>query len=433
VSEQGIVFCVDGLDRAYWLKEEAGIAYAGRFTDVVDTGSWNGRGREIVLLSRDCTSIEFVGLVKRSGRVATRRDRLSFTDLTALSAPISFADLRAPLHAASARHLDRYLRVPGGRIPPATWRDLLASFESQRPEASRILSRLRLVLDGGHDWFRGPAGSVVAQEKDAVNLALRVSGIDLGPIQLWDAGEAPAPFLEGLTSSVLIEDQQIQHDAQGFGTWEMVSKHQVGVAVLRDPSDNRLTILNVNRSALENTLGVDLIYYNDRYAAYIAVQYKRMIEEGGDREPSFRPGGGSYGEELERMREFERTYPASGWTGALTEYRLHQGAFYFKLCPRIVLTPSSTEMLTGMYLPLDYWYGLVADLSTDGPRGGTRLTYSNISRYITNTLFVRLVAAGWVGTSDLATSAISEIIRAGIENGRSVILAASYAGDSRST
>ena len=65
-----------------------------------------------------------------------------------------------------------------------------------------------------------------------------------------------------------------------------------------------LTILNCNRQPLEQTLGVDLIYYSHRFDSFVLVQYKRMSE--GTQGAEYRPGNDpSHEKELERMLKTE--------------------------------------------------------------------------------------------------------------------------------
>lgn len=430
MGEQGVIFRVGGSDMAEHLRELA--EYHGSFTAVVEAFGWNGKGEEPVLLCLGRDKIGWLGLVRRSGRVATQIDRLSFTHLRPLVEPLSLQDIIEGIPPRYRDHLQPYLRGSGGRLPPGTWREVVHVLERRRPESRDLLAYLRTRLASPKQWVLGHAGGVVAQEKDAVNLALRAAGMSTAHLAEWMPGESPAPFLDGVQSSYLREDQQIEHDAQVFGSWSVIARYQAGARVFVDPeTEKRLTVVNVNRTPVEATLGVDLVYYNHAYLSYVGVQYKRMERDGGESSVGYRPTGKTYEAEVERMQAFEAMYPAGGWDGLLDRYRLHGGVFYFKLCPKVIPEPLSESMLKGMYIPVDYWVRLVNDPSTRGPHGGTRVTYENVGRYLYNTLFVQLLSAGWIGSRDVATTAISKIIRAGVEEGRSVLLAAAYPAASR--
>lgn len=66
---------------------------------------------------------------------------------------------------------------------------------------------------------------------------------------------------------------------------------------------------------------------------------------------------------------------------------------------------------------------LLADDSTLTDKGARRLGYDTIDRYLTNGLFVDLVRQGWIGTRGLTTKAVTGLIDAAVNAGRSVVLA----------
>ena len=45
-------------------------------------------------------------------------------------------------------------------------------------------------------------------------------------------------------------------------------------------------------------------------------------------------------------------------------------------------------MLPGMYLPLDYWTGVVRSPASLGPKGGVRVTHGSAQRHLNNNLSV---------------------------------------------
>ena len=56
---------------------------------------------------------------------------------------------------------------------------------------------------------------------------------------------------------------------------EVARRYQTGIAVLENARE-RLTIINCNRQKVEETPGVDLVYYNHTFKSFVMVQYKRM-------------------------------------------------------------------------------------------------------------------------------------------------------------
>jgi hypothetical protein len=122
------------------------------------------------------------------------------------------------------------------------------------------------------------------------------------------------------------------------------------------------------------------------------------------------------------MTAFMRGRPLSG-ADVPPAFRLSSTPFFFKLCPKMVYDPLSTDSIKGMYLPLDYWNLLLASPATEGPRGGRIVTYDNAERYMDNSLFVRLVEDGWIGTGPIEESDLSALVAAGLEGDRSIIIA----------
>ncbi len=256
-------------------------------------------------------------------------------------------------------------------------------------------------------------------EGDAVALALGMAGFDRREELAFWSGDATAPFLSGITSFARLEDRMIENDAKVFGDWDLVAANAVGWAEFRRDGDQLWTI-NVNRSAIERSLGVDLIYYMYGFDAYVLVQYKRMEREAGEN-AVFRPND-QFEEELTRMRAlvFDEREPA-----APVGFRLDASCCYLKLCPSVAKETPVGSLVGGMYIPLAYWDVLAASPQALGPRGGVAISHDNAGRYFDNTQFVSLIQDGWVGSRGLTSEQITEVIRSGLDAERSIILAAS--------
>ena len=93
-----------------------------------------------------------------------------------------------------------------------------------------------------------------------------------------------------------------------------------------------------------------------------------------------------------------------------------------------MLQPTSTELIKGLYLPLEYWDLLVASDETRGPRGGTVLSYDTVPRYIYNSLFTALVARAWIGSRGVTTRRLVDLILDRVNARRLVTLAVGTAG-----
>lgn len=413
------------------------------FTDFISASDWRPKERELFLLSFDRSTITAAALVKRVSRAATLKYKIQFTHIVSIP-PLAFKSLEERIGPRLASYFVRSADGAGQRVPPGTWRALMAAIRSVDSEAAAAidgLDRLRRLPTNGQ---RGNGYAVMAEEKDAVALALEFTftgGMRERELRQWAPGPqaGPAPFLEGLRNYRVLEDAMISHDAGVFADWLPSARHPVGVVEFSNHRD-RLTIYNANRTRLEESLGVDLLYYNHRFHSFVMVQYKRMVTERGhnqngdtttedpgadDRrsEVGYRPVDKSYQAELARMRAFLQANPDAHDDRTIDAYRLHAGPFYFKLCPATIFEPLSTGLMKGMYLPLDYWEALMETPSVKGVRGGLRVTYDNVGRYLTNSLFTDLVQHGYVGSRLATTDALSAVVRQSLEANRSVIAA----------
>ena len=376
------------------------------FTTVVTRGFLDGRSAIVLIDFSD--GFEYVGRVERTRPVATRKDGLRCSDLVEIVEPVSFDELEAEMPAWYRSHL-RYRT-----LPEATGRETLKALARLRPGLAltiEALSQDRATREHASEPFE-----TVAMEKDAVGVAMDVMGFDRSALTRWTADRDDAmPYLVGLREVTLREDPMIVHDAGVFGDWEVVKRSAVG-SVRFKSGDRSLTVINVNRSPIEETLGVDLIYYNEHFDAFVLVQYKRMLKRA-QAGWVYRPDANHDGE-IERMAKIRSV--AADPLDALN-YRLAPAACFFKLCESVVFDPDASRLLRGMYLPLDYVTACAA--SAKGIRGGSAYGYSTVPRHLNNTLFVQLVQDGWVGSAGTASDDLREFVEARVEDGRSMMLA----------
>ena len=252
---------------------------------------------------------------------------------------------------------------------------------------------------------------VLTEERDALGLALQIFDPQLRSIvpSVNSVSTPDAPFLLALQSSNLPEDLGVAYDAEVFDGWIPRDVPAVGATTF-ERGGQALTVANVNRTRIENVMGVDLLYFQEEYRSFVFVQYKRMTRED-TKLPFYRPVGVSYGREYERMLEWDRRTRASPMPSDLTSYRLGSDAFFFKLYANPIGAPTPDRLLRGMYFPLSYWTSLIASPEVRGPRGGIQITHAECRRrYLTNTHFIGLVGDGWVGTSPQNAEMINDVI-----------------------
>ena len=181
------------------------------------------------------------------------------------------------------------------------------------------------------------------------------------------------------------------------------------------------TVIMTDLLPLEKVTGTDLIYFNESYRSCVMVQYKAMSS---DPNPVFRfandkdlPG------EIERMQQVQAELSLLQDASAKDDFRLNKNPFFLKICPRLVLNPDDTEMIKGMYIPLDLWTRIAADESVVGPKGGRLISFANAGRYMTNSDFAALVSKAWIGTNHNQSADLAPFIRSTLSTGRSLTFA----------
>lgn len=419
----GHIFIFDEHKRASMLEERA--LDNQKFTDAISALDWNLKEIQICAISFDGRTISFMSLVKRGRKVASYKYGVEFFNFIRLK-PVPFDDITRNIGSKFTHYSIRSTSGTGRSIAPATWKEFISTLKKLRPESSDDIDRLIILCNTSKKSLDKEAFEKVAFERDAVGIALDIFKADRQEVlKTWIPSKEPAPFLKGLKESKIFEDTMIQHDARIFGDWSLLKNYVIG-AIEFIRGDEKLTVLNVNRTDIEHALGVDLLYYHHKYDSYIFVQYKRMNKEltkDGNHEFVYRPIDKSYLSEITRMGQYINTNDGSSESLDLREYRLNPNAFYFKLCPKITLQPLSTDLIKGMYLPMEYWEIINVSSKCKGKKDGIIITYDNVERHLNNTLFVELVQDGWIGSRRKISSTFTNMIKSLVEDDKSVIFA----------
>jgi hypothetical protein len=295
------------------------------------------------------------------------------------------------------------------------------------------VSRLQRLVASARGPGSNREGGLDVFERDAIATALQTWG-GVGYRKrilrhVEPSAAEVAPFLRRLDSTSLREDPQINHDHSVFPGMEVARRYQVGAIELHNNGET-LTILNCNRQPLEETLGVDLIYYNHRFHSFVLVQYKRMTSRRGG--PAvYRPTGDlNHQLEMDRMKETSKalaTVPKKR-RKKLDECRLSSKPFYFKLCEANVKAPLDVGMVSGMYIPLDVWTRLLKSRKARGKRGGVAVGWHNSPRRFSNSEFTSLLRSGWIGSSSGASDMLATVIEEVLGKKHMLVLAATSDG-----
>ena len=397
---------------------EERLEYRKHFSDIISSGQKIPE-QGIAFLSFDDIGIKYVMTYKKSGRVATYSDRITFRNPIPIESSIILADIINYLSPNVKAHFRKQTEYHISVFSNKVEIEFLNYIQVTRPEIFDEINRLKLKLQNNKPNYSPKAEDIIAQEKDAVNLVFKMFNFEESDIPVWGSDDNTAPFLRGYKNVTIREDPIVNHDSHVFGDWIEIGQFAQG-AVEFEKENQRITIMNVNRQPLEKTLGVDLLIYHHTYQSYILIQYKRMIKE--NDAYVYRPTDSSYKSEILRMNNFRKSLNHS-LDNSIENYRLNKELFYFKLCQAKIENTNSNKMVAGMYIPLDLWNLLLDDISTEGPKGGRQLTYNNTARYFNNTQFINLAQNGWIGSKIDDYNKITEVIMASINSDNSLLLA----------
>jgi hypothetical protein len=426
-DQGGYLILFDEAQRTEFLREVRSLDEG--FSDALSSADWAVRQWDVCGLMFENGQITHWALARRGKKVATGKVRVEFTEVT--PAGLSLPAIEEHVGERFRANIVRARSGVGGRVPPATWIEMKRAVGAVDASLLAALERLERLRDQSRELIARPGSDIVALERDAVGLALDVfdeSGkLRRRTLQGWTAPATGnlTSFLDGIDGVRTIEDQLIARDAAVFPEAAQI-RHTVTGAVFALGARN-LEVFNVNRTAIETSLGVDLIYWNEPFNAWTLVQYKSMERgsDANDASAAYRPDS-SFADGLARMRDFRSTYPDTFGVGdGSAAYRLAGDGFFFKLCSRVQLEVLSQALLPGMYLSREFVEALLVDPATVGPRGGRSLTFENTQRHISNTLFAELVRDGWVGTRGASSSRVAEVLRASLTARRAVVLARS--------
>ena len=353
----------DRLDRrgAYnpsFFGRGAVLGTGAEFTEARRRGDWEGAEPHLALMiEEDAQEIRWLGRAQ-GGRVITDRDRIvKVSEIQEISRlPISVMQLTLP-----PRHQDVMSR--NGILPPAGGAAVISALKDLRPEEVDLIDYLQRPL--GVRLPAGPRGELLNQERDGLGLLLDIAGVGRQSfLQSWSPTRADVPFLAGIPDRAELEDHLIAHDIERFSSWFPSATSQLAWRVFSN-GRRRMFIMNANRTAIEHTLGVDVVYWNEDEGAFVLVQYKKMKR---DRDGAadnakllaYRPDH-NLESELERMRRVDEMCLEN-----VGDFRLSAAPCWVKLCDPQPRLQNPSELIRGMYLARAHFEKLLE--TCKGPR-----------------------------------------------------------------
>lgn len=391
---------------------ERRVVFGGpkEFTEAWRTGSWKGAEPHLALLVEDDgANVRWLGRALGGRRVTSRDRSVKVTEIEEID-PVPLEQLESAL---PARHRSATRAV--GLLSQAAGRALTDAIKRSHPELSELIATLSRPLSW--DPPLGARGELLNQERDGVGLLLEISGIERGTLRNWSTPQEDEPFLSGLPHAAALEDAIITHDVDRFGDWVRLPDTRVDWRVFQD-GPRKVLVMNANRTPVEHTLGVDVLYFNEARGSFVLVQYKKMRKEGHPPRQRlvYRPDTNLHSE-LDRMRAVDDMSASAGG-----EFRLLNTPCWLKLCDPNPKVQDPATLVKGMYLARAHFEELLG--TCKGPRGGPQLSFENVPRHLNNTTFIDLVQGGWVGSRGTATSTITDLLHESLRAGRSVVLGA---------
>lgn len=246
-------------------------------------------------------------------------------------------------------------------------------------------------------------------QHDGIRMALKTFGID--PNSEAAQLETHSDKETSLENYRLIEDRVIEHDARSIDGLDLTASDITGRAVFEQGVE-KLEIITANRGALEQSLGVDLIYDNVKKNSIVLVQYKMMEKEG----DKWRFRIDEHMEaQIEKMDRLPKNQLDTG-----RAFRLNSSPCYLKFVRR----NSPTENVASCVLHIDHFNKEIAAGTFDGPMGGKVFDYEKLDgHYLGATEFTALVRRGYIGSSSDETNDIRKFITESLQSGRALVFA----------
>lgn len=412
------------------------------FSEALSISDWPIKEYDIAFFSFNVETIDYISLARKRSKVVTSKNKIEFTDMIDLNS-IEISEVNKRMGKRIQSHFIKSSQGNGEKLTKETFQELIEIIKILRPKLNEdidLLLNKRKLIDKKFD--NSNKTEIFLQEKDALGTALDIFS---GNNQLrkkvfnsWNNNNESTlhgdSYFKGLNEDnsksenilsflshekkSLSEEDTLQHDL--FNWPGMSPTHTSGHTSFTINGIKTLDVIYANRNALEKTVGVDLIYYNEKYNSFILIQYKLMEKE--YEGFVYRPDK-QFDDEIKRMNKFNSKIALSNIIKKDEDMRLNNNGFMFKLTPNKEFEPISEELISGMYLTLDYANFLVGASGPRGKKGAKLITYQNAPRYLNNTDFIKLVNQGFIGTNNIQSTKIQELIKEFYETKRAVIFA----------
>lgn len=373
-------------------------------------------------------SISAIGIGVKTGTPSTGTSRIKIKRLVRLSGDpqiSEFLDASDSSKALASRYIaSNEANVEFG-VANAVLRDIVAKNKSIK-EKIETLIRIANGIDFDADKYRS---SLFSEQQDALRSALKAFNVKIPNYEdgwEYDSYTDSSTYLDGFdnefTEEMMTEDDIINHDSKFFGDYVSVGSVNVKTKAFSD-GNNTILVTMENRNAVEDVLGVDMVYYNENEESFCFIQYKRMKRNKKGTAYSYYPSSdGNYQKDIETMSK--HSSDIEDWESIMSgseleDFRLIDCNFWFNFVKSHNFEPIRNQAMPGMYVPISAWNSFI---STCAKRNETPKACSEtMKRNLSSDEFTSLYKKGLIGTRYCTVDSIISVLSECIKGNRSAV------------
>ena len=424
------------------LREDELIQYNSRndkiknFSDAFDISNWKVKAKEIAIISFSSKTLDYIALATKKQKVVTEKNKIEFSHIINLHS-LKIESVKEWKNIEFKSFFIDERKINKEKLPYDILELLLVGIKRSSAYLKTDIDRLITLQKFSNYTLIGTTAEQLLQEREALASALDIfdssAKLRKEVLSSWIPNSnkiiitsekdkeatihKSVSFLDGIERTVQ-EETTIQHDLFNFDN--AIPKEHIGGYSKFSLGDRKLNIFYTNRTALEKAIGIDLIYHNEKYNSFILVQYKLLKKEGNAF--LYRPDK-QMKDELSRMNNFMSNYKNTKSIKNNEEYRLNDDGFIFKFVENRGIKIASSELIKGLYITREYMNFIESPDSIKGVRGGTIISIKNTPRYLTNSEFTMLMNGGFLGTREIQSDVLKDLIESYFRTGKAILLA----------